>query len=76
MRRLILTVFAAIVIFVFVAGTILHFMPEPTGASDYLIAGSIATLVALLAMFLGFVIRQGKLREVFFKKRPKQTDEP
>jgi hypothetical protein len=76
MRRTVLVVLAAVVAFGAVASIILRFMPRPAGESDYLIAGSVATLVALLVVFLGLVLTRSKSRDVFFKKRPKQHKEP
>ena len=76
MRRTSTVVLSAILAFFLVAGVILRFMPQPAAGSDYLIAGSVATLVALLAMFLGFVLGRGKPQDIFFKKRPKQPTKP
>ena len=66
MKKTILVVVGALLIFAAVAAGILRFMPEPIEDSDYLVAGSVATLVGLIVLFLGLAPRSG---DVFFKKR-------
>jgi pilus assembly protein TadC len=60
------------VIFVFaaVAGVMIRFMPAPLKDSDFLVIGSVATMVALLALFFGLVGTKG--RNLFFKRRKKE----
>jgi hypothetical protein len=62
------------VLFVFgaVSAIMLRFMPAPLKDSDYLVIGSVATLVALLALFFGLVGTSLKSRDTFFKRRKKQ----
>ncbi len=69
MKKTLLVVTGALLVFGAVAAVILRFMPQPTEDADYLVAGSVATLVALLVLFLGLVPRSG---DVFFKKRKKR----
>ncbi len=61
---------AGVCIFAIVAAVMLAVMPVPLKESDYMVVGTVATLVALLVMFL-VVISITKSREVFFKKRRK-----
>jgi len=68
MQKTILFALGALLVFAAVAVIILRFMPQPSEDSDYLVAGSVATLVALLVLFLGLVPRSG---DVFVKKRKK-----
>jgi len=68
MKKTILIAVGALLVFGAVAAIILRFMPKPIEDSDYLVAGSVATLVAILVLFLGLVPRSG---DVFFKKRKK-----
>jgi hypothetical protein len=68
MKKTILVVGGALLVFGAVVALILRFMPQPIEDSDYLVAGSVATLVGLLVLFLGLVPRSG---DVFFKKRRK-----
>jgi CDP-diglyceride synthetase len=68
MKKTVIVVLGALLVFGAVAAVILRFMPEPIEDSDFLVAGSVATLVALLVLFLGLVPRSG---DVFIKKRKK-----
>jgi hypothetical protein len=72
MRQTLLIVVLALVAFGAIAFGMLRFMPEPLKDSDYLIAGSVATLVALLILFLGLVSTKMKSSDIFFKRRPKK----
>jgi hypothetical protein len=69
MKKTILVVVAALLAFGAVAALILRFMPQPIEESDLLVAGSVATLIGLLVLFLGLVPRSG---DIFIKKRKKQ----
>jgi hypothetical protein len=62
------------VFFVFgaVSAIMLRFTPAPLKDSDYLVIGSVATLVALLVLFFGLVGTSVKNRDTFFKRRKKQ----
>jgi hypothetical protein len=73
MKQILPIALAAVLIFGVVAVVILRFMPEPIEDSDYLVAGSVATLAALLVLFLGLVSTRMKSNDVFFKKRKKQS---
>ncbi len=61
---------AAVCVFAVVVGVMLTVMPQPLKESDYMIVGSVATMVSLVVLFL-VVISTAKSREVFFKKRRK-----
>jgi hypothetical protein len=58
-------------VFVVVAAIMSKVMPEPMKESDYLVIGSAATLVALLAMFLVLISTTMKTSNIFFKRRKK-----
>lgn len=58
-------------VFTAVIFVMLQIMPQPLRDSDYLIVGSVATLVSLLAAFLLLVSTSMKSKDVFFKKRKK-----
>ena len=62
---------ALIFIFVAVAGIMLKVMPAPLKDSDYLVIGTVATMVSLLALFLLLVTTSGKASNIFFKRRQK-----
>jgi hypothetical protein len=61
---------AGICVFAMVAGVMLAVMPAPLKESDYMVIGTVATLAALLVLFL-VVISTTKSRDVFFRKRRK-----
>jgi hypothetical protein len=73
MKQTIPIIVGAMLIFGVVAVAILRFMPDPIEDSDYMVAGSVATLAALLVLFLGLVSTRMKANDVFFKKRKKQS---
>lgn len=54
----VLAVAGLLLLFVASAGLILHFLPRPLSRTDYLVAGSVATLITLLALFI-FVLVAG-----------------
>ena len=62
---------AAVCVFVVVAGIMLKVMPAPLKESDYMVIGSVATLVSLGVVFLVLVSTTMKSADVFFKKRRK-----
>jgi len=71
MRRGLLLGLAACCVFVVVAAIMLRFMPAPLKESDYLVIGSMATLVSLLVLFLVLVMTSNKSSDVFFRRRRK-----
>ncbi|MGA3188934.1 MAG: hypothetical protein ABSF22_17660 [Bryobacteraceae bacterium] len=58
-------------VFVVVAAVMLRLMPQPFKESDYIVIGSVATLMALGVVFLVLVSTTLKSTDVFFKKRRK-----
>lgn len=63
-------------IFVVVTTVLLKVMPGPRKDSDYLVIGSIATLVSLAAVFVLVTTtstRPRKFSDIFFKKRRKDV---
>jgi hypothetical protein len=61
----------AICVFVVVAAIMLKVMPAPLKESDYMVIGSVSTLLALGVLFLVLVSTTLKSTDVFFKKRRK-----
>lgn len=61
---------AAVCVFTIVAAIMIEVMPAPLKESDAVVIGSVATLVALLVLFLVMVVTT-KSSNVFFKKRRK-----
>ena len=70
MQRYITLGLAAGCVFVVVAAVLIKLMPAPLHESDFLVIGSVATLVALLVLFL-VLLSTTKSSNVFFKKRRK-----
>ena len=73
MRQTIL-VLAGVCVFAVAAVVMVAIMPAPLKDSDYLVIGSIATLVALLVMFVALVATRSGTPHPFFKKRKKRDD--
>ena len=68
MRRIALLVLAGLCVFAIVAFVMVQFMPAPVKPFDYMIAGSVATIAALLVVFLAVATRE-KSSNIFFKRR-------
>jgi hypothetical protein len=62
---------ALVFIFAAVAGIMLKVMPGPLKDSDYLVIGTVATMVSLLVLFVLLITTSGKRSNVFFKRRKK-----
>jgi amino acid permease len=71
MKRGLMLAAAALCVFVVVAALMLKLVPAPLKESDYMVIGSVATLVALGVLFLVLVSTTLKSSDVFFKKRRK-----
>ncbi len=72
MARTISLAFALVFIFAAVAGIMVKVLPSPLRDSDYLIIGSVATMVSLLILFVLLIVTSGKASNVFFKRRQKK----
>ncbi|HEX5432455.1 MAG TPA: hypothetical protein VFW83_10845 [Bryobacteraceae bacterium] len=72
MRRPAILALGAICAFAAAAAILMKLMPSPLKDSDYLVIGSVATLVALLALFFGLVSASARSGDTFFKKRKKR----
>jgi uncharacterized membrane protein len=71
MGRTISLALALVFIFAAIAGIMVKLMPAPLKDSDYLIIGSVATMVSLLLLFVLLIVTSGKASNVFFKRRKK-----
>ena len=71
MRQLSLAT-GGVLIFAVAAVVMVKIMPQPLKDTDYLVIGSIATLVSLLVMFLVTIATRLKTADPFFKKRKKK----
>jgi hypothetical protein len=72
MARTLLLTLAVGLVFVAVAAIMLQLMPAPLKDSDYLIIGSVSTMVSLALLFVVLIVRSGKASSVFFKRRKKR----
>lgn len=61
----------AVLVFAVVAFVMLQFMPEPLDNMSYLVIGSVATLVSMLALFVTLILTRMKSSDTFFKRRRK-----
>jgi hypothetical protein len=61
---------AAAAAFIVVASALLAAMAKPLRPVDYLMIGAMATLAALVVLFIG-VMMTLKQSDIFFKRRPK-----
>jgi hypothetical protein len=71
MRQTIL-ILAGVCVFAVSAAVMVAIMPSPLKDSDYLVIGSVATLISLLVMFLALIGTRLKTPDPFFKKRKKK----
>ena len=67
-----LLVFGGIFVFAVAAAVMVAIMPSPLKDTDYLVIGSIATLVSLLVMFLTLLATRLKSPDALVKKRRKK----
>lgn len=70
-QRTLALITGVILVFVVVAAIMVKVMPSPLTDSDFLVIGSVATLLALLVLFFGIVGVRLKGSEIFFKRRSK-----
>jgi len=71
MRQAVL-ILGGVCVFAVAAAVMVAIMPSPLKDSDYLVIGSIATLVSLLVMFVALLATRLKSPDPFFKKRKKK----
>ncbi len=72
MGRTISLALAGVLVFAAVAVIMLKVMPTPLKDSDYLIIGSVSTMVSLVTLFAVLIVTSGKASTVFFKRRKKR----
>lgn len=72
MKQTLLLIVSALVSFAGVAFLMVRLMPDPLQDSDYLVIGSVSTLVAMLAVFVVLISTKLKTSDLFFKRRKKQ----
>jgi hypothetical protein len=72
MRHLVLLGLAGACVFAVVTAVMIKVMPAPLKDSDYVVIGSVATVVALLVLFVVIISTRLKASDVFFKRRKKK----
>ncbi len=72
MRQLLLLGLGGACVFAVVAAVMIKIMPAPLKDSDYLIIGSVATVVSLLVLFVVIVSTKLKASDIFFTRRKKK----
>jgi len=72
MSRTVALALVVMIVFGATSAIIIHFMPEPLKHSDYVVIGSVATLVSILVLFFGLAGTSSKGRDMFFKRRKKR----
>ena len=68
-------ILCGVVVFALAAAVMVVVMPAPLKDTDYLVIGSIATLVSLLVMFVALIATRSGTPNPFFKKRKKKLDD-
>jgi hypothetical protein len=71
MQRILILTLAGLCIFTVVAAIMIKVMPAPLKESDFMVIGSVATLVALLVLFVVLISTTMKSSNLFFRKRRK-----
>jgi hypothetical protein len=72
MSRALALALGVMIVFAATSAIMFQFMPAPLKNPDYVVIGSVATLVSLLALFFGLVGTSLKGRDTFFKRRKKR----
>lgn len=72
MRSNIALILGAATVFAVVAFVMVQLAPAPLDNMSYLVIGSVATLAAMLALFLTLILTRLKSGDTFFKRRPKR----
>jgi hypothetical protein len=75
MKRTLLLIMAAVVVFSAVAVLMVKLMPSPLKDADYMVIGAVATLAALFALALIFLFTTMKGAGLY-TKRPKRPRNP
>ena len=75
MQRALTLALAVICIFVIASAAMIKLMPGPLKDSDYMVIGSVATLLALFVAFL-VLVSTSKSANVFFKRRRRSARKP
>ncbi len=73
-RKTVALIVGVFIVFGAVAVIMAKVMPDPLTDSDFLVIGSVATVVSLLVLFFGLVGVKMKGGNMFFERRKKPRD--
>ena len=62
-------------VFGITAAIMLALLPRPLRAVDYMLSGTVATIAALVVVFMIVILPLASKREVFYRKRARQKNE-
>lgn len=70
--RWLILVAAVVVVFGVTVAIALQLVPGPHSETDYLVIGSVATLLSLVVVFVVLMATSHKASELFFRRRPRE----
>jgi len=74
--RIVGVVIACMVVFAVVAAILIQILPKPLKPIDYMVVGSVATLISLVTVFFVLIVVWLRNPEVFFKRRKPPVEPP
>ena len=74
--RVIGVVIACILVFAAVAAILIQILPKPLKPIDYMVVGSVATLISLVTVFFVLIVIWLRHPEVFSKRRKPPVEPP
>ena len=72
MSRSVTLALVVLIVFGATSAIMVRLMPAPLKDPDYVVIGSVATLVSILVLFFGLAGTSSKGRDMFFKRRKKR----
>lgn len=70
--RWLILVAAIVVVFGVTVAIALRVVPGPHSETDYLVIGSVATLLSLVVVFVVLILTSTKASELFYRRRPRE----
>lgn len=62
-------------VFGITAAIMLAVLPRPLRPVDYMLSGTVATIAAMIVVFLIVILPVTSKRDIFYRKRPRQKKE-
>jgi hypothetical protein len=62
-------------VFGITAAVMLSVLPRPLRPVDYMLSGTVATIAAIVVVFMIVILPVTSKREIFYRKRPRQKKE-